>query len=67
MSFTVGLGVVSDGQCIFKLPYPLAHLSDLTMKLLGVGEDESGAFRSKKGMLQRIVHSPRAMARAQRT
>lgn len=67
MSFTVGLGVASDGQCVFKLPYPLAHLRDLAMKLLGVGEDEARAFRSNKGMLQSIFYSPRAMAGAQRT
>ena len=63
----MGVGVASDGQRVFELSYPLAHLSDLTMELLRVGEDEPGAVQSNGDMAQRNGHSPRAMAGAQRT
>lgn len=41
MPAAVRIGVVGAGQRVFELPYPLAHLGDLTVKLFCVGEDES--------------------------
>ena len=63
----MGVGVASDGQRVFELPYPLTHLGDLTVKLLRVGEDEPGAVRSSGDVAQKNGHSPRAMTGAQRT
>ena len=61
MSIATGVSVVCDGQCIFELPYPLAHLSDLAMEFFCVGEDESRAVRSNRDTLRRNRHSPGTM------
>lgn len=67
MSVAMDIGVVRNGQCVFQLSYPLAHLSNLAVELLRIGEDESGDVWSNKDMSRWIAHSPRAMAGAQRT
>ena len=38
---SAGIGVVGGRQRVFELAYPLTHLGDLTMQLLGVREDEA--------------------------
>lgn len=41
MAPSAGIGVVGGRQRVFELAYPLTHLGDLTMQLLGVREDEA--------------------------
>jgi hypothetical protein len=51
----VEVGVVGDGEGVFELSYPLAHLCDLAVQLLCVGKDESEAIQSNRGVPFQLI------------